>query len=118
MLQGLQRFATWIVLAPVFLFLIAFALANRQNIGLYLNPLSAFDTSGGIEMPLFFALFAFFVFGAVTGSFVTWNSQRPWRNTVKRQAKEIEALRGEINVFKNGPVPEPVRPDWQILPPL
>lgn len=114
----IKRFAFWLILVPISLIFIAFALTNRQPVILSLNPFAVLDSTAGAEMPLFFAVFIFFLFGALVGAFITWNTQRPWRNAVKRQTKEIEALRNEINILKNGAVEKPLKLDWQILPPL
>lgn len=118
MFQGLRRFAFWLTLVPLSFVLIVLALANRQPVLLAFNPFSMFGSTAGTEMPLFLALFAFFILGACCGSVLTWNSQRPWRHAVKRQAKEIEALRDEITLLKHGPREDVTKPDWQILPPL
>jgi uncharacterized integral membrane protein len=112
MAGAIRRFAFWIVLIPVSLLLIAFALANRSRVFLSLLP---FD--GGIELPLFLIFFLSLLAGCLLGGFMTWNSQRPWRQLARRQAREIDELRGDIDILKAG-APVPPRQDWQILPPL
>jgi uncharacterized integral membrane protein len=113
MAEAIRRFAFWVLLIPASLFLIIFALANRQRVLLSLFP---FD--GGLDLPLFLIFFLSVLFGAFLGGFITWNSQRSWRQLSRRQAKEIDELRDELSALKS--VSSDLRPrqDWQILPPL
>jgi uncharacterized integral membrane protein len=112
MAETVRRFAYWIILIPAAVFLIAFALANRQRVFLSLP----FD--GGVDLPLFLIFFLSVLFGALLGGFITWNTQRPWRTLSRRQVKEIDELRDELNALKSISHDQRPRQDWQILPPL
>ncbi|MES2907185.1 MAG: lipopolysaccharide assembly protein LapA domain-containing protein [Pseudomonadota bacterium] len=115
-METFRRLAFWFILIPVSVLLIAFALANRQRVLLSLNPFSSADAQSP-QMPLFLVCVIFFLGGALLGGLITWNAQRGWRTTVRRQTREIDALRDEIVTLKRGASPVP-KPDWQILPPL
>ena len=113
MVELIRRFAFWLVLIPAFLLLIAFALANRERVSLSIIPFR-----DGIELPLFLIFFLSVLAGALLGALITWNTQRPWRTLARRQAREIDELRDEINALKSMSANAPPRQDWQILPPL
>ncbi len=115
-METVRRLAFWFVLIPLGLLLIAFALANRSHVFLSLIPLPGFD--GTFELPLFLIVFLCVLAGALLGSFITWNAQRPWRALSRRQSGEIDLLREEIGRLKTGAPAQPSRQDWHILPPL
>jgi uncharacterized integral membrane protein len=116
MVEAIRRFVYWLILIPAALLFIAFALANRQRVFLFLNPLPGFQS--GADLPLFLIIFLCLFLGALIGAFIAWNAQRPWRTLARRQAREIDELRSQLHQFKTNAPPQSVKQDWQILPPL
>jgi uncharacterized integral membrane protein len=98
----LRRIVGWVVLVPLCLVMIVFALANRQLVVVNFNPLVPSEalTTPGIGVPLFLVLFAVLLFGVVLGGVATWFAQgqhrrdeRSWRRETERLNREVDALR-------------------------
>lgn len=98
----IRRVIGWIVLIPLCLLLIVFALANRQLVIVNFNPLVPSEALGtpGAGVPLFLVMFTVLLFGVVIGGIATWFAQgqhrrdeRFWRREVDRLNREVDALR-------------------------
>jgi len=98
----LRRIAGWVVLVPLSIILIVFALANRQLTVVNFNPLVAPEalTSPGVGVPLFLVLFCVLLLGVVLGGVATWLAQsevrrerRHWRREAERLGRDLDASR-------------------------
>jgi uncharacterized integral membrane protein len=88
----MQRFLTALVLIPLGLIFIVFAVANRHLVTLSLDPLNASDPTDGITLPLFAVIIGFSILGVIAGGAATWMRQRRWRRAARRhEADAIEA---------------------------
>ncbi|GLQ56020.1 LapA family protein [Devosia nitrariae] len=96
-----KKIAGWLVLVPLSVVLIAFALANRQLIALNLNPLSsAGPLDDGRGVPMFLVLYAMLLIGILLGGAATWFAQgvhrqreRHWRREAQQLGRELDKLR-------------------------
>jgi uncharacterized integral membrane protein len=97
-----KKIAGWLVLVPLSVILIGFALANRQLVSLNFNPFN--PTTGlaapGAGVPMFLVLYAVLLVGVVLGGLATWLAQGPhrqrerhWRREAQQLTREIEKLR-------------------------
>ena len=84
MINRLGGLLKWLVLLPVFIIVVLFAVANDHVVRVALNPFDSTDAALAINLPLYQLGFAIFAVGAVCGGFVMWNGQRKYR----RQARE------------------------------
>jgi uncharacterized integral membrane protein len=84
----------WIVLAPVVAILLVFALTNRQNVALILDPFGG-STALTFNQPLFVFLGFAAMVGVAFGGLATWLSQSRHRREVRRSRSEIQRLRAE-----------------------
>src|SRR5690348_2304242 len=96
----LRRIVGWVVLVPLCLVLIVFALANTQTVNLYFNPFGAHDPDPKNAIPLFFVLFTVLLIGVVLGGIATWFAQghhrrdeRSFRRETERLSREVDAMR-------------------------
>ena len=97
-----KRIVGWVVLVPLSLVLILFALANRQLTVVNFNPFvppSAL-TAPGVGMPLFLVIFGVLLFGVVAGGVATWFAQgtirrdkRQWQREAQRLGRELDSAR-------------------------
>lgn len=108
----LRRIAGWVVLVPLSLVLIIFALANRQLTIVNFNPLvSPGDmTSPGIGVPLFLVIFAFLLLGVVLGGIAAWfaagrvrREKRQWQRESERLRRELDGLRKVAGPVRRSP---------------
>jgi uncharacterized integral membrane protein len=88
----MHKFLTALVVVPLGLIFIVFAVANRHLVTLSLDPLNASDPTEGITLPLFAVIIGFSILGVIAGGVATWIRQRHWRRAARRhQAEAIEA---------------------------
>ena len=90
----LRRIVGWVVLVPLCLVLIVFALANRQLVVVNFNPLVPSEalTTPGVGVPLFLVLFTVLLFGVVLGGVATWFAQGQHRRDERTWRREAERL--------------------------
>lgn len=103
----LRRIVGWIVLVPLCLVLIVFALANRQSTFVSFNPLAGPDSAGaiGIAVPLFIVIFAFLLLGVILGGIASWFAQSRVRRERRRWQREVDTLRRRIETDRRGSAP-------------
>ena len=100
-----NRIVGWVILVPLCLGLIVFALANRQLVVVNFNPLvpSGALTTPGIGVPLFLVLFTVLLFGVVLGGVSTWFAQAQHRRDERAYRRETERLSREVDSLRRTP---------------
>ena len=112
----MKTFLKWLVFAPVALALAVFALFNRQNVPVVLDPFGT-DVSGlRFEAPLFFVMLVCAALGLLAGGFIVWLSQgkhrraaRSARADVAQLNQEVDRLRAQAAANANPALPAPIR---------
>jgi uncharacterized integral membrane protein len=99
----IRRIVGWVVLVPLCLVMIVFALANTQPVQLYFNPLGPRAPADGPGVPLFLVLFAVLLIGVVMGGIATWFAQAPHRRDERAYRRETERLNREVNAMRRTP---------------
>ncbi len=90
------KFLKTLVIAPLALALLAFAVANRQLVALSLNPFDSSDASLELTLPLFIVIIAAAVVGVIAGGIATWFGQRRWRRAARRLEAEVHEARQKL----------------------
>ncbi len=113
----IRRIVAALILVPLALIIIAFAVANRQPVTISLDPFgsgenAAFTTT---PLPLFLVLITALIVGVVIGGAAGWLRHGGWRRTAKRLDREIVRLRAELDAHKRAAgaapnAPEPAQP--------
>ncbi|MEQ1900951.1 MAG: lipopolysaccharide assembly protein LapA domain-containing protein [Devosia sp.] len=101
----LRRIVGWIVLVPLSVVLIVFALANRQLVVVNFNPFVPTDAlaSPGVGVPFFLVLFGVLLLGVVLGGIATWFAQAPHRRDERAYRRESERLNRELEAIRRAP---------------
>lgn len=89
----LNRLVVVLILAPLAIILIAFAVANRGPVAITFDPFNPGNHALTIEWPLFVALFVALALGLVIGGVATWIRQGRYRKLAKQRSIEAEALK-------------------------
>ncbi len=113
-----------LILVPLAVVIIAFAVANRQIVTVSLDPFSAEHPAASLTLPLFALVIVLLVIGVLIGGIAAWLRQSKWRRTARRLEREIADLHIEIEALKrsagvasvNAPVAPPER--LQLRPPI
>jgi uncharacterized integral membrane protein len=96
---------TAVVLVPLGVLILLFALANRQWISVSLDPFSAQDPAVAVSLPVFFVVLFALMAGVVIGGVATWLSQAKWRREARRHQATLRRVLSESAPRK--PRPEP-----------
>jgi uncharacterized integral membrane protein len=92
----MRKFFTGLVLIPLGLILIVFAVANRHLVTLSFDPFNSTDPSVGITLPLFVVIIAVAMLGVAAGGCATWFRQRHWRRAARRHEADARQARAQL----------------------
>ena len=110
----MRKFLTALIVIPLGLILVTFAVANRHFVTVSFDPFMANDPSLSVTMPLFLLLILVAALGVVAGGCAVWFGQRHWRRAARRNDAEARAARVELANLRAQAAP--ARPDPQRLP--
>lgn len=104
-----KRIVGWVILVPLCLGLIVFALANRHFVAINFNPFVSVEgaVAPGYGVPLFVVLFAVLLVGVLLGGIATWFSQGRHRRGEKHWRRESHQLNGELERLRRSPGHKP-----------
>ena len=118
-----RRTISAVVLIPLMVVVVAFAVANRQAVTVSFDPFSAAAPAYAVTLPLFIVLFIMLIVGVIVGGAAVWFGQRRIRRARRRLEAEVAGLNREIDGMRRERTdlqprkePEPVPP--LILPPV
>jgi uncharacterized integral membrane protein len=97
-----NRIVGWVVLFPLCVGLIAFAMANLHVVAVNFNPFAPGDGSlaPGFGVPLFVVLYIVLLVGVLLGGTATWFAQGPHRRREKHWRREASILSGELETLR------------------
>jgi uncharacterized integral membrane protein len=96
----LRKIVSAVIIIPLVIVLVAFAVANRQAVTISFDPLSAAHPAYSITWPLFLVVFAVLILGVVIGGFAAWLGQGAWRRTARRLDADVRALHEELATIR------------------
>jgi uncharacterized integral membrane protein len=100
-----RRIIAVIILVPLAIVIIAFAVANRQIVTVSLDPFDASAPAASLTLPLFGLIVVLLIFGVLLGGIAVWLRQIGWRRTARRLEREVAGLRQEIAALKRSATP-------------
>src|ERR1700710_1458140 len=80
----MRKFLMALVLIPLGLIFVVFAVANRHLVTVSFDPFNSTDPSLAVTLPLFVVIIAVAIAGVVAGGSATWFRQRHWRGSPRR----------------------------------
>jgi uncharacterized integral membrane protein len=92
----MRKFFTGLVLIPLGLIFIVFAVANRHLVTVSFDPFNSSDPSVSIRLPLFIIIIAVAVAGVVAGGTATWFRQRHWRRAARQHEADARQARAQL----------------------
>jgi uncharacterized integral membrane protein len=114
----MRKFLTALVVIPLGVIFVVFAVANRHLVTVSFDPFNSTDPSMAVSLPLFVVIIAVAILGVAAGGMATWFRQRRWRRAARqheadarRARAEIADLRAAAAVSRGGPqrLPAPVQ---------
>lgn len=89
----MRKLLSGLVLIPLAIILLVFAVANRQLVTLSLDPFNPSDPAISVRLPLFVLLIGVAVLGVTAGGLATWFRQRHWRRSARHSEAELAKFR-------------------------
>ncbi|UQD72981.1 DUF1049 domain-containing protein [Bradyrhizobium japonicum] len=92
----MRKFLTALIVIPVGLILVTFAVANRHFVTVSFDPFITNDPSLSVTLPLFLLLILVAALGVLAGGCAVWLGQRHWRRAARRNDADARAARTEL----------------------
>ena len=92
----MRKFLTALIVIPLALILVTFAVANRHFVTVSFDPFMSADPALSITLPLFLLLILVAALGVVAGGCAVWFGQRHWRRAARRHEADARAARVEL----------------------
>jgi hypothetical protein len=121
-----RKIVTALILVPLTIAFVSFAVANRQTIVVSLDPFNEAHPALAVAMPLFALILTLLIGGVVVGGVAAWLRQAKWRRAARLATGEARALRAEVERLKrrvgpaelaSEPAPGSYAPPLSIPPP-
>ena len=92
----MRKFFTALIIIPLALIFVVFAVANRHFVTVSFDPFNSADPSISVSLPLFVLIIAVAISGVVAGGVATWFGQRRWRRTARQHEADAKATRAQL----------------------
>jgi uncharacterized integral membrane protein len=89
-----------LVLVPLGLLIVLFAVANRQRVTISLDPFSSDAPAFTVALPLFIVILGMLIVGVIVGGIASWLRQARWRRRARRLEAETRRLRAESEALR------------------
>jgi uncharacterized integral membrane protein len=112
------KIVTALIVVPLAVIIIAFAVANRQMVTVSFDPTSSTNPAYAATVPLFVLIFIVIIVGVVIGGIAAWLRQSPWRRTARKLDADVRALHDELEAIRRrfGTQAPPVQPEDRTMP--
>lgn len=92
----MRKFLNWLVLIPLAVIFVVFAVANRHLVTVSFDPFNSIHPSVGVTLPLFAVIIVAAILGVVAGGVATWFRQRRWRRGARRHEADARQALAEL----------------------
>jgi len=91
----LRNIVAALLLIPLALAIVLFAVANRAPVAISLDPFAAEPPMFAVAVPLFLLVLMVLILGVIVGGMSAWMRQSRWRRRARRLGAELKAARAE-----------------------
>jgi uncharacterized integral membrane protein len=98
----MRKFFTALIVIPLGLLLVVFAVANRHFVTVSFDPFNSRDPSVSVTMPLFAVIIVVAIVGVVAGGTATWFRQRHWRRAARQREAEARQAQAQLAELRAG----------------
>ena len=110
----IRKIVTALILVPLAIAFVAFAVANRQSVTISFDPFDEAHPALALSLPLFVLLILAAILGVLAGGIATWFGQHRWRKAARQHEADARSVRAELADLRAQTAPS--RPDPQRLP--
>jgi uncharacterized integral membrane protein len=101
LIRGVAKILAWLILLPLTLLFVAFAVANRHGVTVFFDPLPLQQ-----HPPLYLVAFAAMFFGLAAGGLIAWLRGGRTRRRLREEQRRIRQLEAELQAAR-GPAAAP-----------
>ena len=91
----MRKFLAALVLVPLAVLMVMFAVANRGSVAISLDPFSANAPALTVHVPQFLLLLIVLLIGVLVGGIAAWLRQSKWRRAARRLERELRTARAD-----------------------
>lgn len=102
----MRKFFSALVLIPLGLIFLVFAIANRHLVTVSFDPFNSSDPSISVRLPLFVVIIAVAMLGVLAGGSATWFRQRRWRRAARQHEADAQAARAQLAELRAASMPQ------------
>ena len=113
----LRKTVAALILVPLAVVLIAFAVANRQAVTLSFDPFSANAPAAALTLPLFVIVMVTLIIGVIVGGTAVRLGHGRWRRAARRMEREAGELRARLEALQASHAEPSIVPRQQEPPP-
>jgi uncharacterized integral membrane protein len=113
----LRKIVAALILVPLAIVLIAFAVANRQTVTVSFDPFNASAPAASLALPLFGLLIVTLIVGVIIGGVAVRFGHGRWRRLARRLEREAGELRAKLNALQESAAEPSIVPREQNPPP-
>jgi uncharacterized integral membrane protein len=112
----LRKIVSAVILIPLGILIVGFAVANRQAVTISFDPFDASHPAYALTLPLFVTIILLVILGVIIGGIAAWLRQGKWRASARRAEAQNRELSAEVAQLRrrlehpDGPVPPGAKP--------
>ncbi len=91
----MQKIVRALILIPLAMVLVAFAVANRQPVAISFDPFNPSAPALSLTVPLYALILGLVIAGVIVGGVAAWLRQGRWRGRARQAETRAHALRTE-----------------------
>jgi uncharacterized integral membrane protein len=92
----MRKFFTALVVIPLGIFFVIFAVANRHLVTVSFDPFNSATPTVAVTLPLFVVIIAVAMLGVLAGGMATWFRQGRWRRSARQHEAEARQMRTQL----------------------
>ena len=96
----MRKFLSALIIVPLGLIFVVFAVANRHFVTVSFDPFNAADPALSASLPLFVLIVAVAIAGVVAGGCATWFGQRRWRRAARRHEADARLAKAQLTELR------------------
>jgi len=95
-----RKIVTALILVPLAIVLVTFAVANRQTVVISFDPFDQVHPAFALAVPLFALILLLAIGGVIVGGVAAWLKQSKWRRAARLAQGQARELRAELDRLK------------------
>ena len=92
----MRKFFTALVVIPLGIFFVIFAVANRHLVTVSFDPFNSVTPTVAVTLPLFVVIIAVAMLGVIAGGMATWFRQGRFRRAARQSEAEARQMRSQL----------------------